>query len=265
MAGMLLAWHPCAFALDPTLDVNQYAHSSWRTGESFTNGQISSITQTPDGYLWLGTEFGLLRFDGVRAVPWQPANQHLPSIAVESLLVARDGTLWIGTWKGLASWKNGKLIQYPRLAGLLIMGLIEEDDGTVWAAGFASNRPGRLCAIPSTAVHCYGEDGTLGKGPVDLYEDNKGNLCVGVLNGLWRWKRGPAQFYPIEGELIGIQVLVQGDDGVLLISQTGRVARLVEGKLKRRIPILARRGNWPPARCYAIELAVCWSVPAARA
>src|ERR1700758_800112 len=61
-----------AFALDPTLDVNQYAHTAWRIREGFTKGYIHAIAQTPDGYLWLGTEFGLLRFDGVRAVSWTP-------------------------------------------------------------------------------------------------------------------------------------------------------------------------------------------------
>jgi signal transduction histidine kinase/ligand-binding sensor domain-containing protein len=244
LAGILLAPRTRLFALDPTLDVSQYAHASWKTGEGFTGGLISSITQTPDGYLWLGTEFGLLRFDGVRAVPWQPpANQHLPSIAVESLLSARDGTLWIGTWKGLTGWKNGKLMQYRELDGMVIMALVEEGDGTVWAAGFASGGTGKLCAIQDGTIHCYGEDGTLGKGPVGLYEDSQGNLWVGVLDGLWRWKPGPAQFYPIRGEPIGIQGLVQGDDGILLISMTGRVARWVEGKIEEAYayPGVARR------------------------
>jgi len=80
LAGILLAWCPCAFTLDPSLDVSQYAHTAWKIRDGFTKGTISSIAQTPDGYLWLGTEFGLLRFDGVRNVPWQPSpNHHLPS------------------------------------------------------------------------------------------------------------------------------------------------------------------------------------------
>ena len=53
---MLLAWRPCVFAFDPTLDVSQYAHTAWKTREGFTKGFIASIAQTPDGYLWLGTE-----------------------------------------------------------------------------------------------------------------------------------------------------------------------------------------------------------------
>src|SRR5690348_15213617 len=92
LAVMLLA--ACAFALDPRLDVAQYAHTAWKIREGFAKGRILSIVQTPDGYLWLGTEFGLLRFDGVRNVPWRPPpNQHLPSNFVMSLLAARDGNL----------------------------------------------------------------------------------------------------------------------------------------------------------------------------
>src|SRR5260370_14025636 len=125
LACMLLAWRPCAVALSPALDVSQYAHTSWKISEGFSKGVIRSMAQTPDGYLWLGTEFGLVRFDGVRAVPWQPPpDQHLPSSNIVSLLAARDGTLWIGTFQGLASWKAGKLTQYPELAGRVIMTIL---------------------------------------------------------------------------------------------------------------------------------------------
>src|ERR1700675_3585571 len=102
--GILLACCPCALALNPSLDINQYAHTAWTVREGFFKGPITSIAQMPDGYLWLGTEFGLLRFDGVLYVPWQPlSGQHLPSSYVHSLLAARDGRLWIGTAEGLAS------------------------------------------------------------------------------------------------------------------------------------------------------------------
>src|SRR5215813_10386380 len=128
---MLLA--ACAFALDPKLDISQYAHTAWKVREGFTKGAIHSIAQTPDGYLWLGTEFGLLRFDGVRNILWQPPpGQRLPSTFIRSVLAARDGTLWIGTLKGLASWKDGKLTQYPELAGQDTGALLEDHEGTIW-------------------------------------------------------------------------------------------------------------------------------------
>ena len=70
--GMLLACRPDARALDPSLDVSQYAHTSWRVRDGFVRGALNSVAQTPDGYLWIGIEFGLYRFDGVHAVRWEP-------------------------------------------------------------------------------------------------------------------------------------------------------------------------------------------------
>ena len=136
LAGSLLACSG-AFALNPALDIGQYAHTPWKVRDGFVKGVISSIAQTRDGYLWLGTEFGLVRFDGVRPVPWTPPpGQQLPSRRIFSLLAARDGTLWIGSSKGLASWKDGKLTLYPALAGQAIRAPIVEDG--------LYHRPGRL-------------------------------------------------------------------------------------------------------------------------
>jgi ligand-binding sensor domain-containing protein/signal transduction histidine kinase len=225
----LLVWCTSAFALNPGLDVSQYSHTSWRIRDGFPKGQIAAIAQTPDGYLWLGTEFGLVRFDGVRDVPWQgPSNQTLPSNNIRSLLVTRDGTLWIGTAKGLASWNSGKLTQYPQLGGQYMFGLLEDREGTLWAAGGAVPA-GRLCAIRDN-VECYGEDGKFGLAVFGLYEDSKGGLWVGTPTGLWRWKPGPPKFFPLAGEPDGIRGIGEDDDGTLLIGWHGALHRFVDGK-----------------------------------
>src|SRR5215475_3788971 len=157
LAVMLLAgW---AFALDPKLDISQYAHTSWKIRDGFTSGYTLSITQTPDGYLWLGTELGLVRFDGVRAVPWQPpAGQQLPSNNIRNLLATRDGTLWIGTYKGLASWKNGQLTTYSELSGKIIASLLQDREGTIWVGTVEPPSAARLCAIRVDGVQCEGGD-----------------------------------------------------------------------------------------------------------
>src|SRR5262252_11099982 len=81
-------------ALAPSLEVSQYAHTAWTVREGFSLGNIYAMAQTPDGYLWLGGEFGLFRFDGVHAIQWQPpAGQHLPDRNINSLLVTHDNTL----------------------------------------------------------------------------------------------------------------------------------------------------------------------------
>ena len=193
----LLAWCPPVLALNPAADVSQYAHTAWKTGEGFSKGLIRSIAQTPDGYLWLGTEFGLLRFDGVRAVAWEPPQrEHLPSSDIRSLQGARDGRLWIGTFSGLASWKDGKLTHYSELDGQIIEALLEDREGTIWVAGWAPS-VGRLCRIQSGNTECYGQDGRFGSGVTPLYEDSGGNVWAGGMNGLWRWKPGPPTLYPM--------------------------------------------------------------------
>src|SRR6185295_15936646 len=200
---ILLACYSSALALDPALDMSQYAHAAWKIDDGFTNSEITSIAQTPDGYLWLGTELGLYRFNGLKNVQWHPpADQDLPSNWIFSLLAARDGTLWIGTAKGLASWKDGKLTQYSQLAGLYIFRILEDREGAVWASG-VSITAGKLCAIRTGSVQCSGDDGTLGRGAFGLYEDSKGNLWAGVKDGVWHWKPGPPKFYPLAGESNG--------------------------------------------------------------
>jgi len=229
-ACVLLAWCPDTFALNPKLDVSQYAHTSWKIRDGFPKGMISSIAQTPDGYLWLGTESGLFRFDGIKNVAFHPpANQELPSNFIFSLLVTRDGTLWIGTAKGLASWKDGKLTQYAELAGRYLFKVVEDHEGTVWASGMAVS-VGKLCSIRNGSVQCFGDDGSLGRGAFNLYEDRKGNLWAGVKDGLWRLKPGPPKFYSLAGEPDGIQCFGEDTDGTLLVGWNGGIHRFVDGK-----------------------------------
>ena len=152
---VVLSWCPCAFALDPSLDLSQFSHTAWKVRDGFAKDQLSGIAQTPDGYVWLGTTMGLLRFDGVKTAPWQPlGGQRLPSNQIRDLLVARDGTLWISTLKGLASWRNGRLTQYPEVAGRMVNQLLEDHEGTIW---FGTSAPGRLAPFESEGSGARGQ------------------------------------------------------------------------------------------------------------
>ena len=229
--GMLLAWCPCAWALDPSLDISQYAHTAWKVRDGFFKGQIGAIAQTPDGYLWLGTGFGLLRFDGVRSVPWQPpAGEHLPNDNnfVRALLTASDGTLWIATDGGLASWKDGKLRQFPQPAGIGVISIFEGHDGTIWF-GTVGPLAGRLCALRSASVQCYGDDSTFGRGVDSIYEDSAANLWVGATKGLFRWKPGPPKLYPMRDSVVRI---IEGERGTALLTTFGGIKQLVDGKVE---------------------------------
>jgi signal transduction histidine kinase/ligand-binding sensor domain-containing protein len=241
-AGLALAWPPCAFALNPALDVSQYAHTAWAIREGFSDGTITSIAQTPDGYLWLGTEFGLLRFDGVRSDSWQPpTGTHLPSSFIRTLLATRDGSLWIGTAEGLASWKDGKLTLYPELAGQAVDALLEDREGAVWAGGQAAPTA-RLCAIQGGNTHCYGDDGSLGQYVESLYEDSRGNLWVGTMTGVWLWKSGPSKFYPMPNAVLAV---VEAENGAVLLAMRNGISQLVDGKASA-YPLPAALGQVTP-------------------
>jgi ligand-binding sensor domain-containing protein len=243
LTTLLLANSPCAFALNPALDVSQYAHTAWKIRDGFFKGYISSIAQTPDGYLWLGTDLGLLRYDGIRWVDW--LDRQLPSAWINNVLAARDGTLWIATSKGLASWKDGKLTQYPELAGQFVRRLLEDREGTIWT-GAGSLEAGRLCAIWKGSAQCYGEDGRFGTAVLGLYEDSHGNLWAGATTGLWRWKPGTPKLYPSTDRLDGVQSMIEGDNGALWIAVGGGIRQLVEGKIEP-YPIPAA-GQFTPER-----------------
>jgi ligand-binding sensor domain-containing protein len=231
LACILLAASTCAFALNPSLDINQYAHKSWTVRDGFFKSAIKTIAHTPDGYLWLGTDFGLLRFDGVKADPWQPPSaQHLPSNGIHKLLVARDGTLWIGTATGLASWKDGRLRQYAEFSGQVVSAVFEDHEGSVWAGALGLSNA-KLCAMQNGGVQCYGQDGGLGRSVVSIYED-KGNLWVGASSGLWRWKPGTPKRYTLPREPEAIRSLIEGDKGSLWFGARFGISQLVNGKIE---------------------------------
>jgi len=242
---ILLGCCPGVWALEPSRDISQYAHTSWKIRDGFATGTIHQIAQTPDGYLWLATESGLLRFDGVRAVPWQPPQgEHLPSNDIRGLIAGRDGTLWIGTAKGLASWKDGKLTYYLELDKHDVAALLEDREGTVWAGGVmweaGPNHPGKLCAIHGGGIECYGADGSLSFGVTSIYEDSRGNLWLGAGNGLWRWRPGPPEHFALPelnrfalpGMVFPWNAFLDGDHGALLIGGRSGVKQFVDGKLK---------------------------------
>ncbi len=124
-------------ALDPSRQISQFGHTAWR----IQDGAVSAaypITQTQDGYIWIGTSDGLMRFDGVRFVPWTPPKgTSLPGRNFNFLLGARDGSLWMATVAGLSRLKNGQLQNYTRSeehSG--ISAIMEDHTGTIWVTRY---------------------------------------------------------------------------------------------------------------------------------
>ena len=231
----VLLWCPHALALNPSLDVSQYAHTAWTYRDGFVQGAVSAIAQTPDGYLWVATQNGVVRFDGVRTVPLPLApGQQLPSTSVGALLAARDGTLWIGTLDGLVSWKNGQLTEYPSLARRPVLALLQDRAGTVWVGGLAGPA-GTLCAIRGESTTCYGDDGSLGTVVACLYEDIDGSMWVGAATGLWQWTPGPPTRHLATPISRGSE-MTQGDHGAGLVVAVGSVRQII-GKTVSDYPL----------------------------
>ena len=243
-----LLWSTPALALDPSLDISQYGHTAWTARDGLSLGTIFAMAQTPDGYLWLGTEFGLFRFDGVRSIPWQQlSGQHLADSNITALLAARDGTLWIGTFVGLVSWNGAKLTRYRELDGQVVRSLIEDREGTVWVGGMAAATvgvSGRLCAMRGGRAQCYGEDGAFGRTVWALYGDSSGNVWAGADSGLWRWKPGPPRRYPtpIEATPPGYSPfsaidITNADDGRLIMAMRGAGLMQLAGDKVESYPV----------------------------
>ena len=86
ISTLLLLGSPPVLALDPSLEVSQYAHTAWTARDRVSLGKIYTMAQTPDGYLWFGKEFRLIRFDGIRKIPWRPsAGRHRPDKDIHSV------------------------------------------------------------------------------------------------------------------------------------------------------------------------------------
>jgi signal transduction histidine kinase/ligand-binding sensor domain-containing protein len=244
LAGLLLAGLPRALALDPDRRISQYAHTAWRVRDGAFAGTPSAITQTTDGYVWVGTFAGLLRFDGVRFVPIAPpAGQHLPNPAVISLLGATDGSLWIGTAAGLAQWKNGGLFTFPEITGR-VNSIYEDRDGTIWIAR-SRTTAGGVCKVAASVATCYApKDGVPPYASV-LIRDNLGYFLIGTSTGIVRWKPGSSTSYELSGlrsnvALAGINALAAAPDGSVWvgISNSGRglgLQRWVNGSWKTLI------------------------------
>lgn len=212
-----------AQALDPTRAVSQYAHSAWRLQDGYFSGIPSSIVQTSDGYLWVGTLGGLFRFDGVRFVPWTaPKGQKLPSDNIISLAPSRDGGLWIGTGSGLAHWTGDSLISFAP-AGRIDRVVVDRQ-GNAWVVRARTHDSfGPLCEAVGSVLQCHGAaEGIPANNAGQLVQDGVGNFWVGVTDKLVRWRPGSATTYPIQGleaetGLSGVQDFAVAPDNSLWV------------------------------------------------
>ncbi|SEB39549.1 sensor histidine kinase [Terriglobus roseus] len=205
--------------------LTQYAHEAWRVRDGLLADAPIALAQTTDGYLWIGTSAGLVRFDGVHFVPWKTTDaKDDKSVGVLSLQAARDGSLWFGTGTSLAQLKNGQVRVLPGLKAR-VNDLSEDAEGNLWLSLTRMRRPldGPLCRTNGKDLKCFGShDGlpcTFGN---VLAHGSNGAVWMGSYPGACSWSKGTGTAYLPKGMKQGDVttavngILDQGKEGVLL-------------------------------------------------
>lgn len=140
LAVLLVAVCGHALALDPSLQPSQYVLDNWQIPEGLPQTSAQAIARTPDGYLWIGTQEGLARFDGVRFTVFDSGNEAaIPNKHISVLFVDRAGRLWIGTRSGIAVLENGRFTAFNQIPGLAHAYVRDIVEGS--AAAPCRNRP----------------------------------------------------------------------------------------------------------------------------
>ena len=171
-----------AWALDPGKAFHHYVRNAWSIQDGLPQISVHSIAQDHQGYIWVGTQSGLARFDGIRFTTYTPETEPaLPGIWTRTLLVDTDGRLWIGTYKGLAVYENGAFRSIPiadsKQYPVLDIYALVEDAGSIIAAtsnGVFDLRRGQL-------VHREGSPS-----PAQALLKHGDGLWVGGLGGVTR-------------------------------------------------------------------------------
>jgi signal transduction histidine kinase/ligand-binding sensor domain-containing protein len=145
---------PFAIASVFTTLISQYKIDVWTTAEGLPQNSVNAILQTRDGYMWLGTYGGLVRFDGISFTPIS-GSEGLPSNRILALCESRDSSLWIGTeGGGLSHYTNGALVHYGKEEGLMddvVYTLCEDRDTILWIGtrtGVQCLRHGKIQSHP---------------------------------------------------------------------------------------------------------------------
>ncbi|MCP5103499.1 MAG: response regulator [bacterium] len=223
------------YALDPQKKITQYMHQVWGLEDGLPQSSVNTIIRTRDGYLWLGTQEGLVRFDGVDFTVYNKRNvEQLLNNWVRALCEDREGNLWIGTHgDGLTclSIKDGTFTNYNKKHGLsngIVNSICEDREGSLW---IGTN--GGLNRLEDGRFTTHATKQGAGGGIVNsIYGDPEGGLWIGTRKGLIRMKDGKLTTYTTkEGLSSNIVIAVCKDrEGNLWIGTAGQgLNRLKDG------------------------------------
>jgi ligand-binding sensor domain-containing protein/signal transduction histidine kinase len=214
---LLLLCSGTALGLDSNRELSQFRHEVWLTENGLPQNTVHSIAQTSDGYIWIGTEEGLARFDGVRFTVFNKQNTvQLKSNYIRTLLADRRGALWIGTAEGLVRLFEGKFTAFTTDEGLpsnTIQAVYEDREGNLWVAtatGLGLFKGGTVTTFTT-------KERLIGGSIQALFEDTEGALWICTPYGLGRLKDGKFANYTVRDGLgsNSVRSIQQDRDGRL--------------------------------------------------
>ena len=194
------------------------------------------VLQTRDGYLWVGTETGLARFDGIRFTTYRAANTPgLPDNWIRTLFEDKAGSLWVGTAHGLCRYRDGKF-ECVGLRNEAIVNLAEDRTGRIWIGTFS----GELWAYQEGNLSSHDADFELPGGPgiAALFVDSAGRLWAGLrTQGLW-YREGDSfrRYAAIAGKVQAVRSIAESPENTLWLVADSSVFRLRDGQLRSYAP-----------------------------
>ena len=249
--SLLLSSGATVYALDSPRELSQFGHEVWLTENGLPQNTVHAIAQTSDGYIWIGTEEGLARFDGVKFTVFDKQNTpEIKSNYIRSLLADRQGALWIGTAQGLIRMLNGKFTLFTRDDGLpseTIHAVYEDRERNLWVA--TANGLGLL---KSGGLTTFTTKERLISGSIQaLLEDSDGTLWIATPYGVGRIKDGKFTNYTVRDGLGGnsVRAIQQDRSGRIWFGSLGGLTSL-EGN---RFTTYTTRDGLPNDRVISLQ------------
>jgi signal transduction histidine kinase/CheY-like chemotaxis protein/ligand-binding sensor domain-containing protein len=211
--------------LDPAKAITQYIHESWSTVDGLPQDNVVAIAQTPDGYLWLGTEEGLARFDGVRFTVFDKSNTpELKSSFISALLVDQTGSLWIGTGGGgVLRMRDGKFVAFTTRNGLSnnsVLSLGEDREQGIWigteGGGVNRFKDGKFTVYNSKI-------GLVDDAVFSIFAARDGSVWFGTGGGLSQLKDGSFRNFTVQEGLPNknVRAVFEDQEGTLWVGTNG--------------------------------------------
>ncbi len=202
--GILYGVTSVVMSLDRTKQVTQYTLEQWTDENGLPQNSIFAILQTSDGYIWLATEEGVVRFDGVTFTVFDSSNTTaITKPNARCLFEDSQKNLWIGTTGGgVLLYKNNTFTSFNEkdgLSSMVIRGIQEDKGGNIWIG----TDGGGVCRLntKNNKISVFTvKDGLPDNEIKSLYFDSRGNLWMGTPKGLCLFKNNRFITYNLDGD-----------------------------------------------------------------